>query len=336
MKIDVEREDKKNLSAEEVSKHPFSAKYYNKFSAILNSNKSIVSVVDMEICDQFCILALDCFGLVNLWAINEDIFSYKDKPDDELIDFSNYNILYPDISFDIKRNILKSNSKYSEHLDYYSIDKKLHFSKMQKLNGNSLIFCGDFNTFLVKKDQIENKLSNFLNESKSKNKNMSIEVKLLDQDMIINDYILDNGAFINGIDIDYVNNKFITYSDNGSLFLFDLNTCELIQGLNIDNTPQFKTLHSTSSILSAKIIPKNNTICVGTNEGNLNFIDYNSYKNIGFLNVCLNKFISNKEFKESNFESEIDHRENINCMELSPNYLVRSFLYLFFSLVGWV
>jgi len=210
--------------------------FYNKFSYLKNiSQKSIISLIKIKICDKDCILALDSLGIINLWIIHEDIFHFNNLGNDRLIAFSDTRILYPDLVFDLKSTVLINNSIYynnnlNENLLY---SKNINFTKMN-LYGDFIILSGQFNTFFINKSKIENRVHNYLSNQnliKMHNENFleshllpSHKVSLfnLDLDYKLNDFAMGDNNLINGFEIDYENNRIITFSDNGFIFIYDL------------------------------------------------------------------------------------------------------------------
>jgi WD40 repeat protein len=301
------------------------SKFFNKFSLLLNSYKSVISVVEWTLNDSYCILALDSLGIINVWIIDENIFNFgkgnnqenEDFHNDELIDFSDTKVIYPEMGFDINQIVKTINPDLSE-------SRSICFSKMEKINDEFLIICGDFNTFLIRKEQIEKKICNKISSVFPNKSKLQIPIELLESDINLLDFSISSKNSINGFDIDYDSNRILTFSDSGLIFLYDLNNFDLIFSSDTNDFPQYKFSESPCTILSGKFIyqeGKGKMIVLGTDEGNLIFMDING-NYCGLHNVSLNKFIRDNETLPVNEEYEVQNKESINEIEDCLNYFV--------------
>lgn len=302
-----------------------SSKFFNKFSILLNSNKSVISVSEWKLCDKYCILALDSLGIINVWIIDENIFSlvkgnYNDKEvsfNDELIDFSDTKVIYPEVGFDINQIARANNPDLEE-------SRSIYFSNMKKIDDEFLIICGEFNTFLIRKEQVEQKILNKISSVFPNISKLQIPIESLQSDINLLDFSISNKNLINGIDINYEYSRILTFSDSGHIFLYDLNNFELILTTNINDLPLYKFSEFPSSVLSGKFINQEGQekiIVIGTNDGNLIFFDIQgNYQ--GLHNVNINKYTRANEILPDIEEFEVTNKESINEIEECLNYLV--------------
>lgn len=302
-----------------------SSKFFNKFSILLNSNKSVISVSEWKLCDKYCILALDSLGIINVWIIDENIFNlvkgnYNDKEvcfNDELIDFSDTKVIYPEVGFDINQIARANNPDLEE-------SRSIYFSNMKKIDDEFLIICGEFNTFLIRKEQVEQKMLNKISSVFPDISKLQIPIESLQSDINLLDFSISNKNLINGIDINYEYNRILTFSDSGHIFLHELNNFELILTTNINDLPLYKFSEFPSSVLSGKFINqegKEKIIVIGTNDGNLIFFDIQgNYQ--GLHNVNINKYTRANEILPDIEEFEVANKESINEIEECLNYLV--------------
>lgn len=302
-----------------------SSKFFNKFSILLNSNKSVISVSEWILCDKYCILALDSLGIINVWIIDENIFSlvkgnYNDKEvsfNDELIDFSDTKVIYPEVGFDINQIARANNPDLEE-------SRSIYFSNMKKIDDEFLIICGEFNTFLIRKEQVEQKILNKISSVFPNISKLQIPIESLQSDINLLDFSISNKNLINGIDINYEYSRILTFSDSGHIFLYDLNNFELILTTNINDLPLYKFSEFPSSVLSGKFINQEGQekiIVIGTNDGNLIFFDIQgNYQ--GLHNVNINKYTRANEILPDIEEFEVTNKESINEIEECLNYLV--------------
>jgi len=298
------------------------------YSNLNNCYNTIVSFTNLTINDKKCLLGLDTKGILYIWEIKREYFSIISNTMDDLLDFSDHKVYFPEIAFDITPAILTLT---------HNSDAILNFTKLQKLYDEFLIITGNFNTVLIKKEQIESRLSNttILNQKNLKNVNENnsqrIEIKNIDFDIALNDLseCSSQNSQIISVEIDYVNHKIFSFSSNGEIlkFAFDVNNLgtfylEKSFNSNIENYYEnSEKIHLTTS----KLLGDQNKLVCGTNKSSLIFIDSRSLKLMGIFNILRNKYYEDESVKiiseDEDFEEDIS-RESVNCIAVSNNCIV--------------
>ena len=109
----------------------------------------------------------------------------------------------------------------------------------------------------------------------------------------------------------YLSNKALFFSDNCKMLLYDLNILKEINRFTGNSINDYK------SIYCSKIIPQSNKVIYGGNDGKLNILEYSSLKPVGYFDINENEYSQNKTDENEN------RNLKVNCIELTPNYLVR-------------
>jgi hypothetical protein len=281
-----------------------------KFSSLMNSYNSVVSFTKMKLNEKDCILALDVNGILNTWIIKKENFAYSNKFEmsNDLLDFSEYNIFFPDIAFDISAAVLPS-------IDITSDNRNVNFTNFEKINDKYLIFTGNFKTFVIKKTHLETHLLN-LSPTNEGNKT---EIKNIEIDLSLNDFSLCKASTyesstiqINGIVIDYGSDIIYTYSSTAEIFIYKIsenNSFDFVKRAKILNLENYYNYdHNNSqihSITTCRLIPTKNQLVCGTNKSCLIFLDSRNLQNLGIFSIKLNKFYEDlDQFVEEEMSAE--------------------------------
>ena len=264
-----------------------------KFSSLMNTYNSVVSFTKMKLNEKDCILALDSNGILNIWIIRKEKFSFSNKYEtsNDLLDFSEYNILFPDLAFDISAAILPSLLKSFDN-------RNLNFTNFEKINDEYLIFTGNFNTFLIRKAHLETHLLN-ISPNNSGNKT---EIKNIDIDFSLNDFslckslsYLSRTVQINGIELGFGSDIIYTYSSTGEIFIYKIsenNSFDFLKRakiIDLENNQNHNN-YEIHYITTCRLIPIKHQLVCGTNKSCLIFLDSRNLENLGIFCIKLNKF----------------------------------------------
>jgi hypothetical protein len=310
----------------------YNEKFMTSYLNRINNTRYIISITKIELNNEKYILGLDSMGLIHIWNINEDDFNLDNEEEinEEFYSENGSNessqLKYPDVSLYIKQ--------FYEDDVIPSMYSKLSYYK------NLLFISGDFNTIIIKKENLENILikenkninkfnvdknvfkNNALNPYNSTILSKKIYLSPITFDFNLEDYSTLNNGLINGSDFDINNDKAIFFSDNGSILLYDINRLSIIHKNTNDNN--YYNKDHNPSIYTGKIIPDHNLITYGGNEGKLFFLNYSTFDKIGEFNINSNKYTKNN-YEEDDIITSSDDKGGIKSIEVTPNFLIASY-----------
>ena len=269
-----------------------------KLNYFSSKNCNIVGMTTVkDIDNNEMLFALDDWGILNIYKLNDDEFNINNDKNDDCF---------------LLENIV-TNNNYEENLkppllcfcfDNFNFKENRNFTSIYKYN-NEIYITGDFNTFSFSIDNILNQIQTNINSKNlQKIKINQIEKKSIFFDTKINDNIIINGCHLNS-------NKLITYSNNGKLNLFDLETSKLICNYFND-----------SSINNAQF-RNDNEIVLGGNNSLLKKFDIREKKiqEKSIFDIEKNIYIENNINSYKN-NSELSY--SIKSIEQSNNFLLVS------------
>ncbi len=274
----------------------------NLFCRELCSNKKhIISMIDVIIFNSQCFIAIDSLGYMNLWIFREEFFSCEkeeNKPD--------MNIIPSDLCFEIYHK--DSNFRLKE------------FSQLDKIN-DYIVLSGGFDTIFIKFQQIQEFFKKLCGDSQSPKlklpKIYRTKIEKLTSDFHLQDFSPFNFSTVNGFHID--SNKLLSYNNTGQLSIFDLQSMTLLNTMNLEDQIQLKCTDLPDSILTGKIVTKENKIIIGTYEGNLNIIDLNNFDHLGFFNLSSNKYFSSLLNYDNFSDVYVTEKESLTRLDITKS-----------------
>jgi hypothetical protein len=264
------------MNEQESQKQNATEPYYNE----------IISMLNLKLNKEDCILALDKYGVIYCWKVNTNFYTLSSDIED-LVEFSDYKVYYPNICLNIKDSLRSSK-------------ENLFFTKMDILDDNFYI-SGEFNPVYFNKNLLEKAIFNkpFVNKLKIislGSEDISILTKHID--MGINNFTINRNLGILTI-----------FSENGNLYFYE-------KDIFIKNYTHSK------GITAALLLDKHDRVIFATVDGLIHFINYKTLQYAGLFNPNENKFYTEDIF--SNIYKTQTYA--CSCIVETDNYLVILFL----------
>lgn len=264
---------------------------------------------------QQSVLALDSCGIINQWFINDSLFnnSIENKVND-----------IEDI-YNISKKVIYPHKAYKIH--HTPFDMNLTSIKAS----NDIVFItGESETIGINSRKFSNDLKQNDNHHQSSSNSNRIKIESITSDITLKDN-QNNRSLINGIDFNNQSGHMITYSNNGIIYMFDMQKYTLINtnrsnnnDSNQSNNGYYYTKHSISS---AKLFD-NNQIVYGGNNSKLTFLSSNKMEYIGDYDIYSNHYSSFDSNTTSQSQLIISNKNkpyfDVTCLHITPNYLLAS------------
>ncbi len=299
-----------------------------KLNYFNTKNSNIIGMITIkDIDNNEVLLGFDDCGVLNIYKLCEDEFILNTE--------KNYEEYY------LLENIV-SNNHFEENLkhpllccifDNFELKNNKIYTSIFKFNDNIFI-TGDFNTFSISINNILNQIQ----EASNLNNSKKIKINKIEKNCIFNDTKINDNNINNGCHVK--SNKLISYSNNGKLNLFDLETSKLISEYFIDtsiNIAQFRNeeeiiLGGNNPLLQMIDIRENNFCkkCIFDIEQNL-FVDnnINSYQNNSPFSYSIKSIEQSNNFllvSCNNFIIKFNDQLNI-CTKVYPQLSIVNTIY---------
>jgi hypothetical protein len=228
-------------------------------------------------------------------------------------DFENnqedFRFVFPFLTLDLNQQITKQENKRMN----YKIAK---FKRIR----DSLAFVGNFNTFLIKFETINNLIrSNIYNKEMTKTPVLPIYA-----DYVLSDFQEVNQSPI--IDLMYWNNNFYVCSESATILKYDSKSLKLVQKLELNKDQLFSNCIFSYSSLCVELVESSNLLIIGTIEGLMLFVNLRDFSLNGIYSLPLNKHFKIVELNSMSistiFEDSTNSAYSINCITKSQHFLV--------------